>query len=128
MLIQILALIFNSQVYAANININEVELLQVTGIEKANLVEINEEALTNALFFEDEGFSCGLEEYTITGYKITEGTTDAPTKFEVINSVVGPTNYCGGSARYNCYTYFYLQNGQWKDLGAECDSSSTADE
>lgn len=128
MLIQIIALIFQSQVYAANLDINEASLLQVTGIEKAKLIAANEDALEALLSFEDEGISCGLEDYSIKGYKITAGTIDAPTKFEVINSVTGPTNYCGGTATYNCYTYFYLQNGEWKDLGSECDTGLTADE
>jgi hypothetical protein len=128
MILNLFVLLLQTHSFAASIPVTEKELLSVTGIEKSFLLEKNEDALENLLYFEEDGVSCGLDEFSIEGYKITEGIANAPTKFEVINLVTGPTNYCGGSARYTCYTYFYLQNGKWLDLGAECDDSTIFNE
>lgn len=128
MILNLLILLFQTQSFAANIPVTEKELLAVTGIEKSFLYEKNEDALEDLLYMEDEGISCEMEEFSIEGYTITEGTANSPTKFEVINLVTGPTNFCGGYARYTCYTVFYLKDGQWLDLGAECDDSSVFNE
>lgn len=128
MILNLLVLLLQTQSFAASIPVTEKELLSATGIEKSFLLKTNEDALESLLYFEDDGISCEMDEFSIEGYAITEGTANAPTKFEVINLVTGPTNFCGGTARYTCYTYFYLKNGKWQDLGAECDDSTVFNE
>ncbi|MBY0384269.1 hypothetical protein K2X05_03845 [bacterium] len=128
MILNLLALLLQTQSFAAGIQVSEKELLSVTGIQKSFLLKSNEDALESLLSFEDEGISCEMDEFSIEGYTITEGTANAPKKFEVINRVTGPTNFCGGTATYTCYTYFYLKNGQWLDLGSECDDSTVFNE
>ncbi len=125
MLLTVLTLLIQTQTHAAQFSINEKELLAATSIDKNLLMKENEKALEQALFFEENGVSCGLEEFFIDGYTITEGSANVPTKFEVLNVVTGPTNYCGGYAKYKCYTHFYKKDGQWNTLGAECDSSDS---
>ncbi len=118
---QIFAILFQSYVFAAAIPVNEAELLKATGLEKSYISKETGDSLESLLFYSNNGFSCGLEEFYIDGYNITEGTESAPTKFEVVSVVTGPANYCATTEEFKCYTYFFLQNDAWKTLGAECD-------
>jgi hypothetical protein len=127
MLLQILLVLTQSS-FAAAIPVNEAELLQATGLEKSFIEKQNEDALESLLFIQNNGVSCGLDELSIEGYNVTEGTAQAPTKFEVINLVSAPTNYCASYEVVQCYTYFYLKNNQWETLGAECAEGSGPNE
>ncbi len=127
-MIQIFAILFQSYVFAAAIPVNEAKLLTATGLEKSYISKETGDSLESLLFYSNNGISCGLEEFYIDGYNITEGTEAAPTKFEVISVVTGPTNYCAASEEFKCYTYFFLQNDAWKTLGAECDYDSKFNE
>ena len=128
MTIQLLAILFQSYVFAATIPVNEAELLKATGLEKSYVAKQTEDSLESLLFYADNGISCGLEEFYIDGYNVTEGTESAPTKFEVVSVVTGPSNYCAQYETFKCYTYFYKQNEAWKTLGAECDYDSKYNE
>ncbi len=121
MLIQILVLFFQSYVFAVNISVTEADLLRATGLDKSYITRETENALENLLFIEENGTSCGLEDFSIDGYIVTAGTETAPEKFEVITTAKGPANYCATSEEFKCYTHFYMQNNTWKTLGAECE-------
>lgn len=123
MFLMIFTIFFQTQIQAAQIPINENELLSLTKIDKNVLYKANEKSLEEAVFMDENGMSCGLEEFSIEGYTIIEGTANNPTRFEVINLVTGPTNYCGASGQYKCYTPFYKKNEAWNTLGAECETS-----
>jgi hypothetical protein len=125
---QIFALLIQNFVFATAIPVNEAELLTVTGLEKSYISKETGDSLESLLFYSNNGISCGLEEFYIDGYSITEGADSAPKKFEVITSVTGPTNDCASTEEFKCYTHFYLQNDTWRILGTECDSDSKFNE
>lgn len=125
---QIFAILFQTYVFAAAIPVNEAELFKATGLEKNYISKETGDSLESLLFISENGISCGLEEFYIDGYNITDGTESAPKKFEVVSVVTGPSNYCASTEEFKCYTYFYLQNDTWKTLGAECDYDSKFNE
>jgi hypothetical protein len=127
-MIQIFAILFQTYVFAAAIPVNEAELLKATGLEKSYISKETEDSLESLLLISENGFTCGLEEFYIDGYNITDGTESAPKKFEVITVVIGPANSCASSEEFKCYTHFYLQNDTWKSLGAECEYDSKFNE
>lgn len=125
---QLFNLLLQTLVIAAPIHVNEADLLKVTGLEKSYVMRETENSLESYLYYDNNGISCGLEEFYVEGYTITEGTESAPTKFEVITTVSGPVNYCAQYSQFQCYTYFYLKNSTWNTLGAECEHGTEYNE
>lgn len=124
MLLKISALLFLiSTAQAAQIPVTQQELLQSTGLQETFVLNENEKALRELLEYVDEGVSCSIEKLTVEGYTVTKGTATQPTQFEVINTVTGPKDNCLSTDTYTCYTHFFIKNGQWQTLGAECDDS-----
>ncbi len=104
------------------------EVLQQTQLTEKTLSMMVQKDLESFLFYDDDGISCGLEEFFIEGYNLLKKDETGMTSFEVVTEVTGPVNYCGGYSRYACYTKFNKKNSVWEVAYTECDEPGLYDE
>lgn len=120
----LLSLFVGLVVSSANAAIEGLTVKQVveqTGLTEKFIVSETEKSLEAALFYQDDGISCGLEEFVVTGYQSLEKSAGELSRFEVITEADGPVNYCAGSVRQTCYTTWSKKSGSWKAAFTECE-------
>jgi hypothetical protein len=124
-MLQIFLILFQFQVSAMSLPIQEDELLKVTQIEKDYLLTRSNDFLNSIAFTDDEGTTCGLESHKIVSYFITQGTLQAPTEFEVKAIVEGPAGrrFCDVTTRFNCYVTWKLKSNGWSPAYSDCDET-----
>lgn len=113
----ILTLIF-SFLTSAEVKQTELDITTLMGLTKEQLEKGTQDALEKELYYDEDGISCGLEEFAIDHYTIPSLTS--PTEFSVITDTVGPKNYCGGYDTYKCTTTWKLENTQWSAKNVVC--------
>ena len=77
---QIFTILFQTYVFAATIPVNEAELLKATGLEKSYISKETGDSLESLLFYSNNGITCGLEEFYIDGYNITDALAEKLTR------------------------------------------------
>lgn len=105
-------------------SVSGTEVLQLTGYNEETLALEVQRSLESYFYYDNNGISCGLEDFTIEGYSIIKGTSSAPEKIEVQTTASGPIPYCNGYRSYTCYTFFSKNSEQkWVATSSECNDS-----
>ena len=101
------------------------DVLALTGLEEKALVAEVQNSLESQLFYDDDGISCGLEEFYISHYTQPKNST---TEFSVHAEVTGPVGYCSGYAQYMCSVVFKSKDNKWSPVYTECDEGNMYEE
>lgn len=106
---------------------NKADILNVTGLTETIIEKKTEQSLEAFLFYQDDGVSCGLDEYFIFGFTTTTKSLTVD-QFTVVSDVVGQVNDCNGYEQFKCYTTWAKKDDQWNPLFTECDDDTVAGE
>lgn len=101
------------------------DVLALTGMTEKVLVAEVQNSLEGHLYYDDDGISCGLEEFYISHYMQPIKESDS---FSVHTEVTGPVGYCGGYSQYMCSVVFKKQNNTWSAVYTECDEGNLYEE
>ncbi len=115
----VLVLIF-SLFASAEVEKSQDEILKMTGLTPAQILQKTQESLEQYLFQDDSGESCGLDEFAVSHY-LVPNKAQTYERFTVVTDTTGPVGHCDGYATYNCFTEWSNKSGSWNTVSTECE-------
>ncbi|MCO5114428.1 MAG: hypothetical protein M9899_09670 [Bdellovibrionaceae bacterium] len=107
---------------AAVTPLSQNEVLTITGLDLASVVQETEASLESYLFQDAHGMTCGLKHFYLEGFETTDNLlTHALKNFSVITKVYGPIYPCKGYEYYLCSTEWTLWAGKWSVIETLCE-------
>ena len=122
--LSLLLSVFASAEFAQNTS----DILTLTGLSEDAIVRSTEKSLEATVRCSEDGFSSGLEAFTVDGFTTPEDSLETR-YFTVVTDVTGPSSQsCAVSDTYMCYTYWIKKSNEWIVMGTECDYDEVAGE